>query len=531
MFHYTPNIFSVYSNSIAGSAVCVYNMSSLSTAFEGPFKYQESIEHAWVRHPNPNVHNKCTNDNNAKRSSSRSQDDDARLHATLDFQLMDQAVMSREAGPLIMRENERWTHIVVDHVILINNEICDVLFLATDDGKVRKMVHLPETKQTCLVEEIKIVQNGHPKPVKNMKISPEKGAVYINTHGDLLKVPFERCYRFTTARGCIRSQDPYCAWDPDNGICARFPIFDPDKRHWEQDFRGCPVLDDPVHGGWSDWSTWHECDQVGRNQMIDKCLCRSRTCDNPRPAFNGMKCSGANMEVSNCTVNGQWTEWSAWGACDHTCGMAWRKRHRQCGSPPPQFGGRMCTGKDVQTELCEGAPSCPFPVDGKWSTWAGWSTCTSNCDGGMQTRKRGCDNPKPMRKGLNCTGNDQEWRLCNVHECPEIGKNSHWTDWITTNKTIGGVWRQRFRFKCRANVESSKSIKIGFAKAQSKFCLKGGDCYRKKELASSVTHIDTFTAIDRSLHKFCKSRRQLFRRYTNCRTLGVFLVCKKQGKG
>lgn len=52
--------------------------------------------------------------------------------------------------------------------------IYDVLFLATDDGKVRKMLRLPGTEKTCLIEEIKIVANGHPRPVKNMKISSAK---------------------------------------------------------------------------------------------------------------------------------------------------------------------------------------------------------------------------------------------------------------------------------------------------------------------------------------------------------------------
>ncbi|RUS77227.1 hypothetical protein EGW08_015019 [Elysia chlorotica] len=267
--------------------------------------------------------------------------------------------------------------------------------------------------------------------------------------------------------------------------------------------------------------------------MVDQCLCRSRSCDNPKPAFRGEVCTGPSMEVINCTVHGQWTTWSVWGACDKTCGVAWRTRHRQCGNPPPKFGGRMCQGDDEETAYCEDTPPCPLvPVDGNWSLWSGWSTCTSNCNKGLQTRKRGCDNPVPMRNGRHCVGNNKEWRLCNVHECPEIGKNAPWTEWVVTNQTSGGYWRQRFRFKCRANVEFSTSIKTSFVKAQSEFChIKEKNCYRKKALASSVTNIDTFTAIDQSLHKYCKYRRRLFKKYCRCRTLGVFLVCKKCGLG
>lgn len=41
-------------NSIAASAVCVFNLSAVSQAFNGPFKYQESSRAAWLPYPNPN---------------------------------------------------------------------------------------------------------------------------------------------------------------------------------------------------------------------------------------------------------------------------------------------------------------------------------------------------------------------------------------------------------------------------------------------------------------------------------------------
>ena len=46
-----------------------------------------------------------------------------------------------------------------------------VIFLATVDGYIRKMVYLPQINQSCLIEEHKIVPNGDYKPVQNMRIS------------------------------------------------------------------------------------------------------------------------------------------------------------------------------------------------------------------------------------------------------------------------------------------------------------------------------------------------------------------------
>lgn len=41
-------------NSIAASAVCVFNLSAISQAFNGPFKYQENSRSVWLPYPNPN---------------------------------------------------------------------------------------------------------------------------------------------------------------------------------------------------------------------------------------------------------------------------------------------------------------------------------------------------------------------------------------------------------------------------------------------------------------------------------------------
>ncbi|XP_035826394.1 semaphorin-5A [Aplysia californica] len=350
-------VFSTPPNSIPGSAVCVYNMSAFQAAFDGPFKHQEDPSAAWLPNENKLTHSKCSLESSSSKRSSEQSSDLWWMNAKR-YQLMDKAVASRETGPLIMRENERWTHIVVDHVLTKAN-LYDVLFLATEDGKVRKMLRLPGTNKTCLIEEIKIVQNGKPRPVKSMKISPYQGAIYISTDGDILKIPVERCHRFTTSTMCMNAQDPYCGWDSRRQRCTAAPGGNPHAAEWEQDFRQCPVLDYPVHGGWSEWSDWDVCRQVGLDRMVDQCLCRSRSCDSPRPANNGMGCLGPSMEVSNCTVHGNWTEWSAWSACSQTCGFATRMRSRQCGSPPPKFGGRQCQGQATEEEYCRDNPECP----------------------------------------------------------------------------------------------------------------------------------------------------------------------------
>ncbi len=52
----------------------------------------------------------------------------------------------------------------------------------------------------------------------------------------------------------------------------------------------------------------------------------------------------------------------------------------------------------------------PFPVNGGWS---GWSSCSTSCDNGTQTRI--CNNPAPANGGTNCAGSVTQ--TCNLMPC------------------------------------------------------------------------------------------------------------------
>ena len=54
-------------------------------------------------------------------------------------------------------------------------------------------------------------------------------------------------------------------------------------------------------------------------------------------------------------------------------------------------------------------------VDGKWSEWAKWSSCTKTCGGGTRERKRNCQQPK--FGGLSCQGNKKQIQKCNMQSC------------------------------------------------------------------------------------------------------------------
>ena len=61
-------------------------------------------------------------------------------------------------------------------------------------------------------------------------------------------------------------------------------------------------------------------------------------------------------------------------------------------------------------------------VDGMWSAWNEWSSCSKTCDGGEKQRHRTCTNPKPKPPGRSCNGRSWEEQYCNQDECSVTSK-------------------------------------------------------------------------------------------------------------
>ncbi|XP_061172012.1 semaphorin-5A-like [Saccostrea echinata] len=53
-----------------------------------------------------------------------------------------------------------------------------------------------------------------------------------------------------------------------------------------------------------------------------------------------------------CQVNGNWGQWSSYGACSVTCGMGTHQRTRSCNNPAPSGGGSTCPGDALEAKTC-----------------------------------------------------------------------------------------------------------------------------------------------------------------------------------
>ncbi|XP_052222778.1 neurogenic locus notch homolog protein 1-like [Dreissena polymorpha] len=133
---------------------------------------------------------------------------------------------------------------------------------------------------------------------------------------------------------------------------------------------------------------------------FDECAtapCGNHTCVNGIGTFTCV-CSG-EWSGTRCEVSPNY-------CLNHGC------KHGLC---VPGNGNYTCNCTDFYT----GSDCSIPPLNGGWSSWIDWTACDVTCGGGTHSRQRLCVNPPPGPGGLSCDGDDKEIEECNTNKCPE----------------------------------------------------------------------------------------------------------------
>lgn len=181
----------------------------------------------------------------------------------------------------------------------------------------------------------------------------------------------------------------------------------------------CIVKECPIDGGFTEWSAYGGCSKTCGDDGSQK---RTRSCSNPPPQFGGKDCQGHVEETQDCNrrrcpIDGGFSDWTAFSNCEKTCGAAVKKRTRTCSNPPPSYGGKNCDGPVDELQDCN-LPPCV--IDGGFTDWSAFGECDKSCGGGHQSRKRTCTNPPPANGGKDCIGITEDVRNCNNFPCQGV---------------------------------------------------------------------------------------------------------------
>nr|XP_021490329.1 semaphorin-5B [Meriones unguiculatus] len=317
----------------------------------------------------------------------------------------------------------------------------------------------------CYLEELHVLPPGRLEPLRSLRILHSARALFVGLSDQVLRVPLERCSAYRSQRACLEARDPYCGWDGKRQHCSTLEDSS-NMSLWIQNITACPVRNVTRDGGFGPWSPWKPCEHLDGDNS-GSCLCRARSCDSPRPRCGGLECLGPSIHIANCSRNGAWTAWSSWAQCSTSCGIGFQVRQRSCSNPAPRHGGRICVGKSREERFCNENTPCPVPIF--WASWGSWSKCSSNCGGGVQSRRRSCEN------GNTCRGCGVEFKTCNPEACPEVRRNTPWTPWLPVNVTQGGARQeQRFRFTCRAPLPDPHGLQFGKRRTETRTCPADG---------------------------------------------------------
>ncbi|CAM9768076.1 unnamed protein product [Bubo scandiacus] len=188
---------------------------ALSKVFsKGSYKGPVTVEHSRVKWmvyrgevPVPRLGASIDNFARSVGYNTSSDLPDKVLQFVRDHPLMDNSVNPIGNRPVLLKRGSNYTWIGVDRATGLDKQTYNVMFLGADDGYLHKAFNCDG--EMFIVEELQLFLS--PEPVQSLRLSSEKGMLYIGSPSRVVQVPASVCHRYKRCSDCLLARHPYCA--------------------------------------------------------------------------------------------------------------------------------------------------------------------------------------------------------------------------------------------------------------------------------------------------------------------------------
>lgn len=187
-------VFALFTSSWNSTAVCIYSIKQIEEIFENSsFKgYDKEIPK-----PRPGT---CVK--NSKTLPL------ATVNIVKNYPEMTDWVQSmHQAAPFYISSNN-YTKIAVDRVQAVDDRMYNILLLATDSGKIHKV--LEAGSEPFIISE---TQLSSCSTIQSIKLDSEKKKLVVGFSEKISVIDLQRCQEYNkSCADCVLARDPYCAW-------------------------------------------------------------------------------------------------------------------------------------------------------------------------------------------------------------------------------------------------------------------------------------------------------------------------------
>ncbi|XP_029909133.1 semaphorin-7A isoform X2 [Myripristis murdjan] len=187
-------VYALFTSSWNSTAVCIYSIEEIDNIFHNStFKgYDKDIPN-----PRPGTCNK-----NSKSLPL------ATVNIVKDHPEMSDWVRSVHHLAPFYVSNNNYTKIAVDRVQAADQHMYNILLLATDSGKIHKV--LEAGSKPFIISE---TQLSNYSAIQSMKLNSKKRKLIVGFSEKISSVDLQRCQDYNNScEECVLARDPYCAW-------------------------------------------------------------------------------------------------------------------------------------------------------------------------------------------------------------------------------------------------------------------------------------------------------------------------------